>query len=135
MNVQLAPLSEIEAGLSDCELMETYNPKVPIMGRIMIGYVPGEPEDIDPQNWKSVILEIGLERTGDAKDFEWYWEISIRDFSTTEFVLKRHNTGLNAHFKPSCSGCYSIPMELEGNKPEDFSQRIIDDITKYFNLD
>jgi hypothetical protein len=135
MNVQIAPLSEIEAGLCDLELVETHNPEVPLMGRIMIGYDPGEPEDADPQNWKSVILEIGVERAGDAQDFEWYWDISVRDFSTTEFVLKRHNTGLRAQYKPSCSGCYCVPMEIQGNKPEDFSQRIIEDITKYFNLD
>ncbi|HNS26335.1 MAG: hypothetical protein QM405_05915 [Euryarchaeota archaeon] len=134
MSAQLAPLSEIEDALRSLELVETNNSQFPLMSRVMIGYDPGEPEDPDPQNWKNVMLEIGLERTGD-EDFEWYWEISIRDFSTTEFIIKRHNTGLQAHYKPSCSGCFGLPMEIEGKKPEDFVQLLIKDIAEHFNLD
>jgi hypothetical protein len=132
MNVKLMPLSEIEAGLSDFEFIETKNPIIPIMGRIIIGNSPGDP--FDP-HWKTVILEIGLEKTDEDKDYQWYWEISIRDSSATKFVSKKHNTGYNARYKPSCVGCSCVPMELQGDILEDFSQLIIEDITKNFDVE
>lgn len=135
MTIQIAPVNEIKDELCNVELVETHNHQIPLVGRIMIGYDPGEPEDPDPQNWKSVILDIGLENTGDDKNYEWYWEISIRNISSTEFVSKRHNTGFQAQYKPSCSGCYCVPMEIRGQTMEDVSQHIIGDITKNFRLD
>jgi hypothetical protein len=133
LNVKLEPLSEIEKGLNNFDFFETNNSKIPIMGRIIIGNISSEPlEDIN-ENLKMIVLEIGLESTDNAEDYEWYWEITLRDSSTTESVSKKHNTGYTAQYKPSCKGCSCIPMELHGDMPKDFSKLIIDDITKIFD--
>ena len=134
MNVKLGSLSEIEEGLNNFDFLETNNSKIPIMGRIIIGNISDEPlEDLN-ENLKMIVLEIGLESTDNHEDYEWYWEITVRDISTTEIVSKRHNTGYTAQYKPSCRGCSCTPMELQGDMPKDFSKLIIDDITKNFDI-
>jgi hypothetical protein len=132
MNVKLTPLDEISAGLKDFEFIETKNNRIPIMGRIIIGTSPGDPGD---PNWKTIVLEIGLEKGVEAIDYQWYWEISIRDSSTTEFVSKNHNTGYTAKFRPSCVGCTCRPMELQGDVLTDFSPEIMADIAAHFDVD
>lgn len=123
------PIDEISAGLKDFQFIETKNTHTPIMGRIIIGSSPGDPGD---PSWKTIVLEVGLEKNDEARDYQWYWEISIRDSSTTEFVSKKHNTGYTASYKPSCVGCSCRPMELQGDVLTDFSPEIIADITAHF---
>jgi hypothetical protein len=130
MNFNLIPLSEIEAGLNDFQFIETNNPEIPIMGRVIIGTV--EPEDTP--DMKMLVLEIGLEQSNKAEEYEWYWEITMRDISTTEIVSKNHNTGFTAQYKRSCRGCSVIPMEIQGHNLADLSPRIVEDITKNFDL-
>jgi hypothetical protein len=132
MDVKLMPINEISAGLNDFEFIETKNTQIPIMGRIIIGSSPGDPAD---PRWKTVVLEIGLEKNDGARDYQWYWEISIRDSYTTEFVSRKHNTGYIAKYMPSCVGCSCRPMELKGDVLGDFSQEIIADITAHFDVD
>ncbi len=131
MDVKLIPLDEIEAGLMDFEFIETNNTKIPVMGRIIIGSSPGDPGD---PHWKAVVLEIGLENTDKTRDYKWYWEISIRDSFSTEFISKKHDTGYTALYKPSCVGCSCIPMELQGDILRDFYPEVIEDITSHFKL-
>jgi hypothetical protein len=100
------------------------------MGRIIIRNISDEPPE---ENFKIIMLEIGLECI-DEENCEWYWEISVRDISTTEVVSKNHNTGYTARYKPSCRGCSCIPMELKGDMLKDFSKLIIEDITKNFDI-
>jgi hypothetical protein len=133
LNVKLESLSEIEKGLNNFDFVETNNSKIPIMGRIIIGTISETLEDLN-ENWKMIILEIGLESSANAGDYEWYWEITLKDISTTEIVSKKHNIGYTARYKPSCRGCSCIPMELHGDMPKDFSKLIIDDITKNFDI-
>jgi hypothetical protein len=143
MNVELASFSEIRAGLDGFQFFETNDPKVPIMGRLIIGYAQGEPSDVSgepsddgsTQNLQNIVLEIGLEYTGNGQECEWYWEISVRDISTIKFLSKKHNTGYTATYKPTCRGCYCIPMELHGDTLNDFAPLVIEDITKIFKLD
>ncbi|MEN6329538.1 MAG: hypothetical protein ABFC91_04535 [Methanobacteriaceae archaeon] len=132
MDVKLMALDEIALGLKDFPFIETKNSEIPVMGRIIIGSSPGDPWDPD---WKSVVLEIGLEKHEEAKDYGWYWEISIRDSSATEFISKKHNSGYTAKYKPSCVGCSCVPMELQGDILKDFSQQVLDDISELFDLD
>lgn len=134
LNIKLEPLSEIEAGLNNFDFVETNNPKIPVWGRIIIGISDEPLENVPPEDWKSVVLEIGLESTGNPENYEWYWEITIRDTSTIEYVSKKHNTGYTARYKPSCRGCSCIPMELQGDTLKDFSRTIIEDIIKNFNI-
>jgi hypothetical protein len=134
MNVKLESLNEIEEGLNNFDFFETNNSKIPIMGRIIIGNISDEPLEELNENLKMIVLEIGLESTDNTEDYEWYWEITVRDISTTESVSKRHNTGYTAQYKPSCRGCSCTPMELQGDMPRDFSKLIIDDITKNFDI-
>jgi hypothetical protein len=101
------------------------------MGRIIIGSTTGDP--VDP-NWKTVVLEIGLEKNDKTRDYQWYWEISIRDSSTTLFVSKKHNTGYTAKYRPSCVGCACTPMELQGDILTDFIPEIIADINLHFDV-
>ena len=131
MNIKLIPLNEIEAGINNFDFIETNSSKIPIMGRIIIGNSPGDPSD---ENWKIVVLEIGLEYTTHTGDYRWYWEISIRDSSNTETILKKHDTEYTAQYKPSCRGCSIIPLEIHGDTPQDFSQTIMDDIIKNFAI-
>jgi len=126
MNVTMEPLSEIETALKNFDFIETSNPQVPVMGRIIVGTI----KDEQSEKWKMIVLEIGLESAGD--EYEWYWEISIKDDSTTENISKNHNTGFKTQYKPSCKACSIIPLKFDGSTLKDFSGLIIEDITRNF---
>ncbi|MGF7118604.1 hypothetical protein [Methanobacterium oryzae] len=128
MNVELAPLSEIETALNNFDFIETNNPVKPIMGRIIIGNI------LENENLKMIVLEIGLESSDNAEDYGWYWEIKLSDDSSTEIVSKKHDVGFSTSYKPSCKACSIIPMELRGDKLKDFSKLIIEDIKENFDI-
>lgn len=134
LNIKIEPLSEIEAGLNNFNFVETNNPKTPLWGKIIIGISDESIENIPSEDHKIAVLEIGLESADNTKDHKWYWEITIRNISTTEYVSKKHNIGYTARYKPSCRGCSYVPMELNGDMPKDFSKLIIEDITKNFDI-
>ncbi len=62
MNIELAPLSEIETALNNFDFIETNNSSKPIMGRIIIGTI------LEKENLKMIVLEIGLESSDNAED-------------------------------------------------------------------
>lgn len=128
MNIDLAPISEIETALNNFEFIETNNSNKPIMGRIIIGNI------LEKDNLKMIVLEIGLESSDNDEVYNWYWEITLSDDSTTEIVSKKHEIGFSTPYKPSCKACSIIPMELQGDKLEDFSTLIIEDIKEILIL-
>lgn len=128
MNIDLAPISEIETALNNFEFIETNNSNKPIMGRIIIGNI------LEKDNLKMIVLEIGLESSDNDEVYKWYWEITLSDDSTTEIVSKKHDIGFSTPYKPSCKACSIIPMELQGDKLKDFSKLIIDDIKENFDI-
>ena len=128
MNIELAPLSEIETALNNFDFIETNNSSKPIMGRIIIGTI------LEKENLKMIVLEIGLESSDNAEVYKWYWEIKLSDDSSTESVSKKHDIGYTTPYKPSCKACSIIPMELQGDKLKDFSKLIIEDIKENFDI-
>lgn len=128
MSIDLAPISEIETALNNFEFIETNNQEKPIMGRIIIGNI------VEKENLKMIVLEIGLESSDNAEVYKWYWEITLSDDSTTEYVSKKHDSGYTTPYKPSCKACSIIPMELQGDTLKDFSKLIMDDIKENFDI-
>ncbi len=125
MNIQLESISNIEAALDKFGFIETGNPQIPVIGRIIIGTAQKD------DSLKMIVLEIGLE-PAEGDKHEWYWEISLNDESTTEYVSKVHNTGFTTYFRPSCAACSVVPMEFHGGTLKDFSGLIINDIKRNF---
>ncbi|MGC9517449.1 MAG: hypothetical protein ACP5C3_07120 [Methanomicrobiales archaeon] len=126
----MEPLIEIEAELYDFYLNETFDPKNPIMGRIIIGNGSNKPmEDLHVHDWKIVVLEIGLEYH-EKEEYEWYWEITIRNISNTQLILNKHNTGYTASYVPGGRGCSGIPTDwsIYEDEIKDFADLIIEDI-------
>lgn len=129
MNIDLAPINEIETALNNFEFIETNNSIKPIMGRIIIGNI------LEKDNLKMIVLEIGLESSDSAEEYKWYWEIKLSDDSSTEVVSRKHDVGYTTPYKPSCKACSIIPMELQGDKLKDFSKLIIEDIKENFIIE
>lgn len=135
----MEPFESIETELFDFYFDETNDPRNPIMGRAIIGNASGKPlEDLHIHDWKLVVLEIGLEYLeSDDADYEWYWEITIRDIKKTEYIVNKHNTGFTASYVPGGRGCCGAPTDWAtyGVEVEEFAPSILEDIRNKFKIE
>lgn len=134
----MEPVEEIERELYDAFLEETSDPKTPVMGRIIIGNASGKPlDELHVHEWKIVVLEVGLDYIkSEQADYEWYWEISIRDIQKTEIVINHHHTGYTASYVPGGRGCSGAPTgwDTYGDEVDQFIPSIMKDIRDNFPL-
>jgi hypothetical protein len=132
----MEPLESIETELFDFYFDETNDPRNPIMGRAIIGNASGKPlGDLHVHDWKVVVLEIGLDYIeSDNADYEWYWEISIRDVKNTEIIINKHKTGFKTSYVPAGRGCSGVPTDWAtyGDEVDQFADIILEDIKEHF---